>query len=105
MAFAQQNYQQKLSTKQELDHTIGKFPWTIGWIGIPLYNLSVDMHQLVSTHFEPMKQSSTKHLNMKTIFPFGKKKSIQDRQKVLLYRSASFLSVLLCSIDKYQGMP
>ena len=73
MAFAQQNYQQKLSTKQELDHTIGKFPWTIGWIGTPLHNLSVDLHHLVNTHFEPMKQSSFKHSNMKTVFLLGQK--------------------------------
>ena len=76
--------------------------------GIPSWNLSLVLHQLTKAPFEPLKESSLKHLTFKTVFLLalgsGKcrneiyawlHKNIRhqsDWSKVSLYPSASFLS-------------
>ena len=49
--------------------------WTVsietelrGWRGIPSWNLSLVLHQLTKSPFEPIKEASLKHLIFKTVF-------------------------------------
>ena len=76
--------------------------------GIPSWNLSLVLHQLTKTPFEPLKEASLKHLTFKTVFLLalgsGKRRSEihawlhknirhqSDWSKVSLYPSPSFLS-------------
>ena len=76
--------------------------------GIPSWNLSLVLHQLTKAPFEPLKESSLKHLTFKTVFLLalgsGKRRSEihaclhknirhqSDWSKVSLYPSPSFLS-------------
>ena len=76
--------------------------------GIPSWNLSLVLHQLTKAPFEPLKESSLKHLTFKTVFLLalgsGKCRSEihawlhknirhqSDWSKVSLYPSPSFLS-------------
>ena len=76
--------------------------------GIPSWNLSLVLHQLTNSHFEPLKEASLKHLTFKTVFLLalgsGKCRSEihawlhenirhqSDWSKVSLYPSPSFLS-------------
>ena len=76
--------------------------------GIPSWNLSLVLHQLTKAPFEPLKETSLKHLTFKTVFLLalgsGKRRSEihawvhknirhqSDWSKVSLYPSASFLS-------------
>ena len=76
--------------------------------GIPSWNLSLVLHQLAKAPFEPLKESSLKHLTFKTVFLLalgsGKRRSEihawlhknirhqSDWSKVSLYPSPSFLS-------------
>ena len=76
--------------------------------GIPSWNLSLVLHQLTKAPFEPIKESSLKHLTFKTVFLLalgsGKRRSEihawqnrnirhqSDWSKVSLYPSPSFLS-------------
>ena len=76
--------------------------------GIPSWNLSLVLHQLTKAPFEPLKESSLKHLAFKTVFLLalgsGKRRSEihawlhknirhqSDWSKVSLYPSPSFLS-------------
>ena len=76
--------------------------------GIPSWNLSLVLHQLAKAPFEPMKETSLKHLTFKTVFLLalgsGKRRSEihawqnknirhqSDWSKVSLYPSPSFLS-------------
>ena len=76
--------------------------------GIPSWNLSLVLHQLTKAPFEPLKDSSLKHLTFKTVFLLalgsGKRRSEihawlhknirhqSDWSKVSLYPSPSFLS-------------
>ena len=76
--------------------------------GIPSWNLSLVLHQLTKAPFEPLKESSLKHLTFKTVFLLalgsGKRRSEihawlhknirhqSDWPKVSLYPSPSFLS-------------
>ena len=76
--------------------------------GIPSWNLSLVLHQLIKAPFEPLKESSLKHLTFKTVFLLalgsGKRRSEihawlhknirhqSDWSKVSLYPSPSFLS-------------
>ena len=76
--------------------------------GIPSWNLSLVLHQLTKSPFEPIKEASLKHLTFKTIFLLalgsGKHRSEihawqnrnikhqSDSSKVSLYPSPSFLS-------------
>ena len=76
--------------------------------GIPSWNLSLVLHQLTKAPFEPLKESSLKHLTFKTFFLLalgsGKRRSEihawlhknirhqSDWSKVSLYPSPSFLS-------------
>ena len=76
--------------------------------GIPSWNLSLVLHQLTKAPFEPLKESSLKHLTFKTVFFLalgsGKRRSEihtwlhknirhqSDWSKVSLYPSPSFLS-------------
>ena len=75
--------------------------------GIPSWNLSLVLHQLTKAPFEPLKESSLKHLTFKTVFLLalgsGKRRSEihawlhknirhqSDWSKVSLYPSPSFL--------------
>ena len=77
--------------------------------GIPSWNLSLVLHQLIKAPFEPLKEASLKHLTFKTVFLFalssGKRRSEihawlhrnirhqSDWSKVSLYPSPSFLSM------------
>ena len=74
-----------------------------GWRGIPSWNLSLVLHQLIKAPFEPIKEASLKHLTFKTVFLLalgsGKRRSEihawqnrNVRSKVSLYPSPSFLS-------------
>ena len=76
--------------------------------GIPSWNLSLVLHQLTKAPFEPIKESSLKHLTFKTVFLLalgsGKRRSEihawqnrnirhqSDWSRVSLYPSPSFLS-------------
>ena len=76
--------------------------------GIPSWNLSLVLHQLTKAPFEPLKETSLKHLTFKTVFLLalgsGKRRSEihawlhknirhqSDWSKVSLYPSPSFLS-------------
>ena len=76
--------------------------------GIPSWNLSLVLHQLTKTPFEPVQEASLKHLTFKTVFLLalgsGKRRSEihawqnrnirhqSDWSKVSLYPSPSFLS-------------
>ena len=76
--------------------------------GIPSWNLSLVLHQLTKTPFEPLKEASLKHLTVKTVFLLalgsGKRRSEihawlhknirhqSDWSKVSLYPSPSFQS-------------
>ena len=76
--------------------------------GIPSWNLSLVLHQLTKAPFEPLKETSLKHLTFKTVFLLalgsGKGRSEihawlhknirhqSDWSKVSLYPSPSFLS-------------
>ena len=72
--------------------------------GIPSWNLSLVLHQLIKAPFEPLKEASLKHLTFKTVFLLvmgsGKRRSAwlhnirhqSDWSKVSLYPSPSFLS-------------
>ena len=76
--------------------------------GIPSWNLSLVLHQLTKAPFEPLKESSLKHLTFKTVFLLalgsGKRRSEihawlhknirhqSDWSKVSLYPSPGFLS-------------
>ena len=76
--------------------------------GIPSWNLSLVLHQLIKAPFEPPKETSLKHLTFKTVFLLalscGKHRSEihawlqwnirhqSDWSKVSLYPSPSFLS-------------
>ena len=76
--------------------------------GIPSWNLSLVLHQLTKTPFEPLKEASLKHLTFKTVFLLalgsGKRRSEihawlhknirhqSDWSKMSLYPSPSFLS-------------
>ena len=76
--------------------------------GIPSWNLSLVLHQLTKAPFEPLGESSLKHLTLKTVFLLalasGKRRSEihawqhrnirhqSDWSKVSLYPSPSFLS-------------
>ena len=76
--------------------------------GIPSWNLSLVLHQLTKTPFEPIKEASLKYLTFKTVFLLalgsGKRRSEihawqnrnirhqSDWSKVSLYPSPSFLS-------------
>ena len=76
--------------------------------GIPAWNLSLVLHQLTKTPFEPLKEASLKHLTFKMVFLLslgsGKRRSEiyawqnrnirhqSDWSKVSLYPSLSFLS-------------
>ena len=76
--------------------------------GIPSWNLSLVLHQLTKTPFEPIKEASFKYLTFKTVFLLalgpGKRRSEihawqhrnirheSDWSKVSLYPSPSFLS-------------
>ena len=75
--------------------------------GIPSWNLSLVLHQLTKTPFEPIKEASLKHLTFKTVFLLalgsGKRRSEihawqskirhqSDWSKLSLYPSPSFLS-------------
>ena len=76
--------------------------------GIPSWNLSLVLHQLTKTPFEPIKEASLKHLTFKTVFLLalgsGKRRSEihawqnrnirhqSDLSNVSLYPSPSFLS-------------
>ena len=76
--------------------------------GIPSWNLSLVLHQLIKVHFEPIEEASLKHLTFKTVFLLtlgsGKRRSEiyawqnrnirhqSDWSKVSLYPSPSFLS-------------
>ena len=75
--------------------------------GIPSWNLSLVLHQLTKTPFEPLKEASLKHLTFKTVFLLalgsGKRRSEihawlhknirhqSDWSKLSLYPSPSFL--------------
>ena len=74
--------------------------------GIPSWNLSLVLHQLIKAPFEPLKEASLKHLAFKTLFLLalgsGKRRSVihawlhknirhqSDWSKVSLYPSPSF---------------
>ena len=76
--------------------------------GIPSWNLSLVLHQLIKAPFEPLKEASLKHLTFKIVFLLalgsGKRRSEihawlhknirhqSDWSKVFLYPSPSFLS-------------
>ena len=76
--------------------------------GIPSWNLSLVLHQLTKTPFEPLKEASLKHITFKTVFLLAlgsdKRRSEihawlhknirhqSDWSKVSLYPSPSFLS-------------
>ena len=76
--------------------------------GIPLWNLSLVLHQLTKPPFEPLRKASLKHLTFKTVFLLalgsGKRRSEihawlnknirhqADWSKVSLYSSPSFLA-------------
>ena len=76
--------------------------------GIPSWNLSLVLHQLTKAPFEPIQESSLKHLTFKTVFLLalgsGKRRSEMhawlnknirrqsDWSQVSLYPSPSFLS-------------
>ena len=75
--------------------------------GVPSWNLSLVLHQLIKAPFEPIKEASLKHLTFKTVFLLalgsGKRRSEihawqsknirhqSDWSKVSLYPSPSFL--------------
>ena len=79
-----------------------------GQRGIPCENLSMVLHQLTKAPFEPIKETSLKHLTFKTVFHLTlgsfkcrseihawQNKNIKhqsDCSKVFLYLSPSFLS-------------
>ena len=77
-----------------------------GQRGIPSWNLSLMLHQLTKATFEPIKETSLKHLTFKTVFLLavgsGKRRSEihawqniihqSNWSKVSLYPSPSFLS-------------
>ena len=76
--------------------------------GIPSWNLSLVLHQLIKAPFEPLREASLKHLTFKTVFLLalgsGKRRSEihawqhknirhqSDWSKVSLFPSPSFLS-------------
>ena len=76
--------------------------------GVPAWNLSLVLHQLTKTPFEPLRKASLKHLTFKTVFLLalasGKRRSEihawlnknirhqADWSKVSLYPSPSFLA-------------
>ena len=79
-----------------------------GQRGIPSWNLSLVLHQLTKTPFEPIKEASLKHLTFKTVFLLAlgsgkcrseihawQNKNIRHQSnwsKMSLYPSPSFLS-------------
>ena len=99
-----------ISKDENLTHLLGSFhrDRPKGRRGIPSWNLSLVLHQLTKAPFEPLRDTSMKHLTFKTVFLLalgsGKRRSEihawqqknirhqSDWSKVSLYPSPSFLS-------------
>ena len=99
-----------VSKDENLTHLLDSFhrDRPKGRRGILSWNLSLVLHQLTKTPFEPLKQASLKHLTFKTVFLMalgsGKRRSEihawvhrnirhqSDWAKVSLYPSPSFIS-------------
>ena len=99
-----------VSRDENLTHLLDSFhrDRPKGRRGIPSWNLSLVLHQLTKTPFEPLNEASLKHLTFKTVFLLalgsGKRRSEihawlhknirhqSDWSKVSLHPSPSFLS-------------
>ena len=99
-----------ISREENLTHLLDSFhrDRLKGRRGIPSWNLSLVLHQLTKTPFEPINEASLKHLTFKTVFLLalgsGKHRSEihawqnknirhqSDWSKVSLYPSPSFIS-------------
>ena len=59
-----------VSKDENLTHHLHSFhrDRSKGRRGIPSWNLSLVLHQLIKTPFEPLKEASLKHLTFKTVF-------------------------------------
>ena len=76
-------------------------------ISIRLYSLSLGLHHLTNTPFEPMQESSFKHLTMKTVFVLGQKGTVYLIPGRLA-KSVIIITTLIISyiyIELYYGYP